>query len=148
MVEKTGIGPWALWTYGPHNLTNMRVRGVQVEYSMKLAIAWSGIFRWEIIQPLAGPSIYQEFLDQNGDGLHHLLGTHDHVGYDEARDEFIQRGCPPIMEGRMAERDIDFAYFEILSPQRFVIELSKHGPASKRVPAEKWYPYALAHFPD
>jgi hypothetical protein len=27
---------------------------------------------WEIVQPLTGPNIYEEFLDRHGEGIHHV----------------------------------------------------------------------------
>ncbi|WP_354441772.1 VOC family protein [Ottowia thiooxydans] len=146
-VEKSGIGPWAVWTYGPHNLSNMRVRGVETPYSMRLAIAWTKGFRWEIIQPLEGRSIYREFLEEHGEGVHHVLIDYDGRDFDAAVEEFRKRGCPPLMEGRMTERDIDFVYVQTDGPLKVVMELSRRGPGSKRLPPDYWYPYALPEFP-
>jgi methylmalonyl-CoA/ethylmalonyl-CoA epimerase len=147
-VEKAGIGPWAVWTYGPHNLSNMRVRGVETPYSMKLAIAWTSDIRWEVIQPLEGRSIYREFIDEKGEGIHHVLVKHDNRDFDAALEEFRRRGCAPLMEGHMTEREIDFVYVETDGPCKMIMELSKRSPRSKRLPPDYWYPHALETFPD
>ena len=44
---------------------------------MKLSVARTGNTMWELIEPVDGPSIYQEFLDERGEGLHHLIVEHD-----------------------------------------------------------------------
>ena len=44
--ERLGIGPWWVSLYGPPRLTEMRIRGEEVPYSMKLAIAWSSDTMW------------------------------------------------------------------------------------------------------
>ena len=70
-ADRFGIGPWRVINCAPPRLTDMRIRGEPVPYSMKLAVARTGNTMWEIIEPVDGPSIYQEFLDEHGEGLHH-----------------------------------------------------------------------------
>ena len=62
-----GIGPWRILTFKPPAMTNTKIRGKPVQYSMKLGLARIGNIQWELIQPLTGPSIYKEFLDQKGE---------------------------------------------------------------------------------
>ena len=82
-ADRLGIGPWRVINCEPPRLTDMRVRGESVPYSMKLAVARTGNTMWEIIEPVDGPSIYQEFLDERGEGLHHLIVEHDGLDYVE-----------------------------------------------------------------
>lgn len=98
-TTRLGIGPWWVKVYAPPELRNMRVRGVETSYSMKLALAWTGATMWELIQPLDGPSIYKEFLDAHGEGMHHVLVEHEKETFEEALEAFGRRGCPPLMEG-------------------------------------------------
>ena len=46
--------------------------GRPASYSMRLALATAGNMLWEVIQPLEGPSIYQDFLAAHGEGVHHV----------------------------------------------------------------------------
>ncbi len=39
---------------------------------MKLALAQLGPVMCELIEPVQGPSSYEEFLNEHGEGLHHL----------------------------------------------------------------------------
>jgi hypothetical protein len=70
--HKYGIGPWHIYdcTYPEHQ--NTYVRGEPKPYSMRIAFAHLGDTELELIQPLAGDSIYQEFLDSGREGIHHI----------------------------------------------------------------------------
>lgn len=140
-VEKAGIGPWAVYTYAPPDLTNMKVRGKEVAYGMRLALAWTGSFMWEVIQPLEGPSIYREFLDRYGEGMHHVLVRHTCPSMADAIAEFERRGCPPCMEG--SYKGTNFAYVETDGPLKMILELVERPtyPGYRRPDPERWYPY-------
>jgi 4-hydroxyphenylpyruvate dioxygenase-like putative hemolysin len=67
-----GIGPWKVYTYAPPTLREAMVRGRAVEYAIRIAHAHAGSVQLELIQPLAGPSIFAEYLEMKGEGLHHI----------------------------------------------------------------------------
>jgi methylmalonyl-CoA/ethylmalonyl-CoA epimerase len=66
-------GPWRIYDFRhlPHHDTH--VRGKVVAYSMRTAVTRVGGVDLELVEPLEGPSQYQEFLDQKGEGLHHIM---------------------------------------------------------------------------
>ena len=136
--EQLGIGPWWVTLYGPPRLTEMRIRGVEVPYSMKLAIAWTGDTMWELIQPVDGPSIYKEFLAANGEGLHHVLVEHRGTEFEAAIAAFSARGCPPLMEGRFGE--VRFAYMDTEGPLKTVLEIVERPEGFVRPDPDYWYP--------
>ena len=76
-MVQAGIGPWRVYTFGPENCTDLTLYGKPASFSMKLCMAWTGSMFWEIVQPLDGPSIYKDFLDKHGEGIHQ-----GHVGFD------------------------------------------------------------------
>ncbi|WP_339948065.1 VOC family protein [uncultured Albimonas sp.] len=117
--ERAGIGPWYVWV---PKLTGMRIRGQEIPYSMKLALAWTpdGVM-WEVIQPLTGPSIYREFLDRRREGLHHVLVDAGEGGYDALIAQAEARGLPPMMEGTWA--GAQFAYLDGEGPLKMAIEV-------------------------
>ncbi|MFC7689485.1 VOC family protein [Paeniroseomonas aquatica] len=98
-ANRLGVGPWRVYTYAPPKLTGMRIRGIETPYSMKLALAWTNEMMWELIQPLEGPSIYQEFLRDHGEGIHHVMVDYGDRTLAETTAEFTARGWPPVMEG-------------------------------------------------
>jgi methylmalonyl-CoA/ethylmalonyl-CoA epimerase len=67
-----GIGPWQTIRMEPPILNDVTLRGKSVNASMLAAIAQSSNLQLELIQPLEGPSIWKEFLEEKGEGLHHV----------------------------------------------------------------------------
>jgi len=66
---------------------------------------------FEILQPVEGPSIYREFLDQKGEGLHHVAVVAPSEKVEEALGNFKKNGIDVIMSGRLGE-DIRFYYMD------------------------------------
>ncbi len=135
---RLGIGPWWVSFYGPPKLTDMRIRGEEIPYSMKLALAWTGKTMWELIEPVDGPSIYKEFLDSRGEGIHHVLVEHQGMDFETAVATFTERGCPPLMEGKFG--DVRFAYVETDGPLKTVLEIVHRPPGFVRPDPDYWYP--------
>lgn len=132
--DQVGIGPWAVWT---PKLTNTKIRGKTQPYSLRVAMAWTGDFMWEVVQPLEGPSIFREFLDEHGEGVHHVLvetGTED---FDQVLAEATARGLPPIMEGSWEETD--FAYLQSEHALKTTIEVLRRSPIFKGRPEPDYY---------
>ncbi len=130
-----GIGPWSVYTYTPPDLTDMTVRGKPEPYSMRLALATMGSVMLELIQPLEGKSIYKEFLDEKGEGLHHIACFKvDDI--ERVVEELGRRGIGVLQSGRW--RGGHFVYMDTEEKLGTVIELVKRlGPR----PPPKWtYP--------
>ena len=136
--NRLGIGPWWVCFYGPPRLTDMRIRGESIPYSFKAAMAKTGNTLWELIEPVDGPSIYKEFLDEHGEGLHHVLVEHDTLDFEQAIQKFTERGCPVLMEGRMGE--VRFAYLGTEGPLKTVMEVVYRPPNFVRPAPDYWYP--------
>jgi hypothetical protein len=71
-VGEFGVGPWSVYTFSPDWIKDMNVRGEPQGYKMRLAIAYVGSMMYELLEPVEGPNAYKEFLDEHGEGLHHL----------------------------------------------------------------------------
>ena len=117
-----GIGPWDVYTYGPHRLRTMTYRGEERPYVMRLALAFVGPTMYELIEHVEGPSIYEEFLNEHGEGLHHY-------GYyvsdiDAAIAEMASRGYALMQSGRGFGTDGDgaYAYFDTTADLGCIIE--------------------------
>jgi spore germination protein YaaH len=73
----------------------------------------------ELLQPLEGPSIFRKFIEQRGEGLHH-------IGYwaksmneaDKIREMFRARGAPVLMSAW-----IDRVFFYYLDTSPMIIEV-------------------------
>ena len=81
------------------------------DFHMHLSLGYAGDSQLELIQHLSGQSIYKEFLDKRGEGLHHLgfiVPDHDKVIAD-----FTANGFPVIQSGRIGDNPgVKFAYFD------------------------------------
>lgn len=64
-----------------------------------------------MIQPVAGPSIFQEFLEQHGEGLHHIAYDCNNVPMEERVQEFKKRGFE-LAQGGSWMGDNHFGFFE------------------------------------
>jgi methylmalonyl-CoA/ethylmalonyl-CoA epimerase len=71
-VHVLGVGPWHFYTYGKPLVKRMTRHGKPAEYRMRVALANVGPLRIELIEALEGDTVYQEFIDQHGYGVHHL----------------------------------------------------------------------------
>lgn len=122
-AEQLGIGPWTAYTLGAPRLRDMVYRGEPTEFSLRHALAFSGDLQFELVQPLDGPSIFAEHLEQHGEGLQHI-GKYvpDHAA---AVDEALRRGWTPLQSARGfgATGDGAFAYFAPTAGFSTVVEL-------------------------
>lgn len=131
-----GIGPWVVYTFEPPALTDMTVRGKPVAYSMRLALAMIKDVQWELIQPLTGPSIYREFLDEHGEGVQHVsIGVDD---YDETIAAMHDQGIGILMGG--CWNGATFAYMDTKKDLGVAVELYKLAEDYELPPPEATYP--------
>ncbi len=97
----------------------IELRGERVETDFLMGFAALGSLELELIQPVRGPSIYQEFLEKSGEGLHHLCFDVDNL--DERLARYRSMGIAVIMEGRTPNSG--FAYLDTDKIGGVVIEL-------------------------
>ena len=83
-------------------------RGGSGEFHYHLSMGYAGETAIELIQHLSGRSIYQEFLDRKGVGVHHLgFIVPEH---ESAVRDFAAHGYPVVQGGRIGGSR--FAYFD------------------------------------
>lgn len=131
-----GIGPWHIYTLKPPFLVETYLRGKKVSFSMKLAIAEVGNLHLELIQPLSGESVYESFLKEKGEGIHHIGCEIEN--YDEALEYLNKKGIGILMGG-VTEIDA-FAYLDTEDLLGTVIEINKRPKDFKMPPPEATYP--------
>ena len=116
-----GIGPWQIFTFEPPELSDATIHGKTESYSMRIALAYMGDVQWELIQPLTGPSIYREFLDQHGEGVHHVsFGVDD---YDGAVASMQEQGIDMLMGGSW--HGATFGYMDTEKELGVIVEMFK-----------------------
>jgi methylmalonyl-CoA/ethylmalonyl-CoA epimerase len=117
-----GWGPWNVYEHKPPALHDTYLHGEPVEYTMIGAEAHVGDIVVELLQPVEGPSIYKEWLEEHGEGLHHVAvmrATPEES--DETMQHFAGLGAEVLMEGRIGE-SIHFYYLDTGPLLKVIIE--------------------------
>jgi hypothetical protein len=108
MADALGIGPWNIWTIAP---TECRVHGQARALSFRIALATIGGGTYELIAPHRGRSVYDEHLEQHGEGFHHTCLFYPTIAaVREAKAELRRQGREPIQEGGTGEM-FEFGYY-------------------------------------
>jgi methylmalonyl-CoA/ethylmalonyl-CoA epimerase len=63
-------GPWRGWVFGPHGL-GREYHGSPAEWTLRLVLN-NRSPQYELIEPLDGPSIHADWLEERGEGFHHV----------------------------------------------------------------------------
>lgn len=137
-TDAMGWGPWSVFEYGPPLLHDTMVRGQSVDYRMIGAETDVDGMGFELIQPVSGPSIYQEHLDRFGEGVQHIACMrHSQEESDDLKSQWAARGASVLMSGRIGE-SIEFYYLDTTPLLKFVLE-SGNGHAIELQPT-RYYP--------
>lgn len=107
-----GPGEWTVFELDDTAFSRRVYRGAEGGFTVRHAMSWRGDVQYELCQPLAGSSVWQEQLDSGRVGLHHVgayvddldtaSGTLRHLGWS-----MVQAG-----QGFGADGDGEFRYFE------------------------------------
>ena len=87
-------------THGP--LTDLVYRGQPGRFDQKLGWHRHGTVTWEWIEPLAGPTVYEDFLKEHGEGFHHF--ALDVPDMDAASAAWEARGVKIVQSGGWGEK--------------------------------------------
>ena len=108
MADAVGIGPWNIWTITP---SECRVRGQVSPFSFRVALATVGGGTYELITPHSGRSVFDEHLEEHGEGFHHTCLVYPSLeAVREAKAKLRRQGREPIQEGSAGDV-FDFGYF-------------------------------------
>lgn len=106
-------------------------RGEPADFVAGISLSYAGDMQLELIAPVRGASIYQEFLRDNGPGLHHIcIEAPDAESFAALVAESAEQGAQVVQQGMMPG-GIRFAY--VSAPRAGVpfIEIA-HFPAEIR----------------
>ena len=143
-MVKLGIGPWALESLGPANVTGARYRGEDHSFTCRRAYTPSGNLMWEIVEPVDGTSIFHDFLERRGEGVHHLGFSIPAGTYQATVEEFARRGFALVQSGRVWDGRLGYAFVSVGPEEPFYFEIWDR-PVDFQAPAsESWYPTAPA----
>jgi catechol 2,3-dioxygenase-like lactoylglutathione lyase family enzyme len=93
--------------FGPDACT---YRGRPADFVAHISLSYAGDTQLELIAPVTGESVYTEFLDNAGPGLHHIcIEAADADGFDAALEAAERQGATVVQQGTMPG-GIRFAY--------------------------------------
>jgi methylmalonyl-CoA/ethylmalonyl-CoA epimerase len=117
------LGPqeWIRVENGPENLHGLEYRGEPADFWMRLALTGSDP-QLELLEPGAGPSIHQEWLDRHGEGMHHVGFLVESL--DATIAEMAAAGYPCVQRGYGfgADGSGGFAYFDTEAELGYLVE--------------------------
>ncbi len=117
--EELGIGPWNIWDYGPNTTRETTYHGKPVKHEFIGAETMIGDLNTELLMPVSGNSIYKDFLDKKGEGLHHIAYTSDNIDAD--LEKFKKMGVAVLQSGKV-EKD-SWYYLDTEAKFGIIIEL-------------------------
>ncbi|MEO1090642.1 MAG: VOC family protein [Pseudomonadota bacterium] len=139
-MVQAGIGPWRVYTFDSDTtLTDTQIRGVKQPLAMKLCMAFVGATMWEVVQPLKGPTIYEEFLERHGEGLHHVAVACGTMSWAERVKSLEERGFACIQSGVWVGQ-VPWAYFATEEATTTIIEIYDIPEGFELPEPEEWYP--------
>jgi len=96
--EVFGVGPWIFFDGTPRDyiLNGKTLR--DMDCALRVAIGYLGKMQLEIIEPLYGPSTHMSFLEERGEGVHHVsfATVQDH---DQIISDLVAHGVSIEMQG-------------------------------------------------
>ncbi|MBW2086493.1 MAG: VOC family protein [Deltaproteobacteria bacterium] len=138
--ELFGIGPWMFFDTAPAKMILHDKSLKDGESAMRLAIANLARMQIELIQPLYGLSTYQEFLKEQGEGVHHLS-----FGSIDNHDEFVtalkRQDIGIEMQGLLGGA-LTFTYMSTQKDLGTIFEVLKPAPPGTHNTLEPWGTYA------
>ena len=95
-------------------------RGRPSDYAAHLSIGYLRETQIELIEPIRGESLYREFLERKGPGLHHL--AFDVPDFPATVAALSESGLELVVQGRVGPGS-EFAYFDSDTAGTSVIEI-------------------------
>jgi hypothetical protein len=127
LSDKFGIGPFRINVVRSPS-SRASVRGQPVSYVLKFGHAKMGPISLELVETLEGRTIYQEFLEMHGEGLHHI-GVPTPLPFESELEKWRGMGIEVLQSNKMENPEEGWAYMntqgligciiEILSFQRY-----------------------------
>lgn len=117
-----GLGPWMKFERLVTKEQMLAEGLYNTSYTLKIAAAQWGPVTLELLQPVEGKSAWSDFLETNGEGIHHTC--HDVSNWDDVVAQLKKQGAKLIVGAKL--ETVTWCYFET-SPGGLIIEIKKGG---------------------
>jgi methylmalonyl-CoA/ethylmalonyl-CoA epimerase len=136
LSEVFGIGPFRVIDYPPEGRDDIirYYHGKPANFSARLAFAGVGQIELELIQPLGGDNIWDDFLEQHGEGIHHI--RFNVADIEQTTEYLAQHDVAVLQMGSGLRPGTFFKYFDTEEKVGFIIEALNQLPGTDgRAPA-------------
>lgn len=162
--EVFGIDTWEVRYLTDEHFGDARVHGKKVRQNFVSAVGMGGAICFELCQPMEGDNtVYAEFLEESGPGLHHVFPTViDEAQFKALLPELEKRGIGFAQSAAITDK-IDYWYLDTCQQLGNMVEiivlkepgaagndphrLLKFGPdvtaQAGRMPVDKFYHYTV-----
>jgi methylmalonyl-CoA/ethylmalonyl-CoA epimerase len=120
-----GIGPFRLVEWPDRPESKYAYRGVEEKIKISQAFVQLGDVEVELIQPVEGHNAYQDFLDETGGGIHHVLFEVPDI--EPVVQELAKSGVAVLQSGTGIRPGTRWALLDTRELLGFYVEL-RHRP--------------------
>ncbi len=131
-----GLGPWFFSDIKPTRIRLHDQTLGDVDACVRIATANLGEIQIELLEPMYGPSTHMEFLNRQGQGVHHLSFGSIH-GHDEAVEKCATAGIGVEMQGLIGD-STTFTYLASQKALGTMFELVKVHPPDAPGDLKPW----------
>jgi methylmalonyl-CoA/ethylmalonyl-CoA epimerase len=117
---RLAAGPWRGWIFGPHG-QGREYGGRPAEWTLRLALN-DRTPQFELVEPLDGPSIHADWLEERGEGFHHLAYVVESVERTTAEMEAAGHSAIARIHSFGADGDGAAAYYDTVDALGFLVE--------------------------
>lgn len=134
MYDKFGIGPWRIRTYRSedHLIQKAIIHNTEcsddMQFSYKVAVCWANNMQLEYIQPLSGNTCFAKWLDEHGEGIHHIKVKFSNDEMSEAIQETKDMGYGVLNAGHILQDW--FHYPDVFDDIGFNLEFGNGMPVN------------------
>lgn len=120
-----GIGPWAIFSFGQPKIPDLHYYGKPAWGRYLGAVVQVGPIELELFETIEGASVYQDWINEHGEGLHHLKFLVEDLDVDRVERVMAEQGFPSITSGHFGpDLKNKFAYFDMRKPLKAIWETS------------------------
>lgn len=130
LEEIFGIGPFRVVDWPPQGREDLEryYHGQPGNFTARMAFTELGPIELELIQPMGGQSLWKDFLEQRGGGIHHIRFNLKEI--DPVRSYLSECGIEPIQYGAGIRPGTTWMNFATEDKVGFGIEVMKVVPGT------------------
>ncbi|BBY65888.1 VOC family protein [Mycolicibacterium helvum] len=138
-LVRLGVGPFRVYTFTSETVAQQTYRGESSPFALTVCFAINDNLTFEIMQPLSGRTVIREFLDQHGEGIHHIAFDCNNAPWEQRLKMFADRGFTATQSGRWLDQN-SFSFFDTEAATTTCFE-TYHFPDDFTYPEpDRWYP--------